>query len=115
MTLCVLGIHGHYTKTLLLFLLPQLLNFLYSLPQLTKIVPCPRHRLPKYNAKTDTMSPSEYAPGKPNMTLINMTLRWTGPLHEATLTKVLAGVQVAFCVLGLYIRHGGGWGEGGEV
>ena len=28
----------------------QILNFLISLPQLLKIIPCPRHRLPKYVA-----------------------------------------------------------------
>ena len=41
------GIFGHFTKSLLLFFLPQLLNFLLSLPQLFGIIPCPRHRLPK--------------------------------------------------------------------
>ena len=47
MTLAVAGILGHYSKTLMLFFLPQILNFLYSLPQLTKVWPCPRHRLPR--------------------------------------------------------------------
>jgi UDP-N-acetylglucosamine--dolichyl-phosphate N-acetylglucosaminephosphotransferase len=108
MTLAVLGIHGHFSKTLLLFLLPQLLNFLYSIPQLAKIVPCPRHRLPKFNAATNTMSPSEYSPGKANMTLINATLRLFGPLHEATLSWALIGVQVLGCSIGMWVRYGGG-------
>lgn len=43
-----MGIFGHFTKSLLLFFLPQLLNFLLSLPQLFGLVPCPRHRLPKW-------------------------------------------------------------------
>ena len=50
MTFAVVGIHGHLTKLLWLFFMPQLLNFLYSIPQLFKIVPCPRHRLPMVRA-----------------------------------------------------------------
>lgn len=46
MTFAVVGILGHFSKTLLLFFLPQIINFLYSCPQLFKFVPCPRHRLP---------------------------------------------------------------------
>jgi UDP-N-acetylglucosamine--dolichyl-phosphate N-acetylglucosaminephosphotransferase len=48
MTFAVIGILGHYSKTLLLFFIPQLLNFIISLPQLFRFVPCPRHRLPRY-------------------------------------------------------------------
>lgn len=32
-------------------LLVQIFNFVYSLPQLFKIVPCPRHRLPVFDPK----------------------------------------------------------------
>ncbi|CAI5511502.1 unnamed protein product, partial [Closterium sp. Naga37s-1] len=46
MTLAVVGIMGHFSETLLLLFLPQVINFIYSLPQLFKYVPCPRHRLP---------------------------------------------------------------------
>ena len=55
MTFAVAGILGHNTKTLLLFFVPQLVNFLYSLPQLLKIIPCPRHRMPGYLPKTDQL------------------------------------------------------------
>ena len=41
------GIFGHFSKSLLLFFIPQLVNFLLSLPQLFGLIPCPRHRLPK--------------------------------------------------------------------
>jgi len=41
------SILGHFSKSLLLFMLPQLINFAYSLPQLLGMVPCPRHRLPR--------------------------------------------------------------------
>ncbi|NWS28010.1 GPT acetylglucosaminephosphotransferase, partial [Polioptila caerulea] len=48
MTFAVVGILGHFSKTMLLFFIPQVLNFLYSLPQLFHIIPCPRHRLPRW-------------------------------------------------------------------
>lgn len=47
MALAVAGILGHFSETLLMFFIPQIINFVYSLPQLFKIVPCPRHRLPR--------------------------------------------------------------------
>ena len=53
MTFAVVAILGHFSKTLLLFFIPQVLNFLYSTPQLFNLVPCPRHRLPRYNKETD--------------------------------------------------------------
>ena len=58
MTLAVVAILGHFSKTLLLFFLPQIVNFLYSCPQLFHLVPCPRHRLPKYSKDTNTVSMS---------------------------------------------------------
>lgn len=54
----VVGILGHFSKTLLLLFVPQIFNFVYSLPQLFKIVPCPRHRLPRFNARTGLLEPS---------------------------------------------------------
>merc|ERR1712018_150335 len=53
MTLAVVAILGHFSKTLLLFFIPQVANFVYSVPQLFHLIPCPRHRLPKYNEETD--------------------------------------------------------------
>ena len=58
MTFAVVAILGHFSKTLLLFFIPQVFNFLYSLPQLFHLVPCPRHRLPKYSKETDTVNTS---------------------------------------------------------
>lgn len=55
MTFAVVGILGHFSKTLILFFIPQIINFLYSIPQLFKFVPCPRHRLPKYDSTTDLL------------------------------------------------------------
>lgn len=58
MTFAVVGILGHFSKFLLLFFIPQVLNFLLSVPQLFKFIPCPRHRLPRYNRETDKLEPS---------------------------------------------------------
>lgn len=55
MTFAVVGILGHFSKTTLLFFIPQVFNFLYSSPQLFHLIPCPRHRLPKFNSKTDRL------------------------------------------------------------
>lgn len=51
MTLAVVCIVGHYSKTMVILLLPQLLNFLYSVPQLVKFIGIhqPRHRMPAYD------------------------------------------------------------------
>ncbi|XP_076457758.1 UDP-N-acetylglucosamine--dolichyl-phosphate N-acetylglucosaminephosphotransferase-like [Babylonia areolata] len=69
MTFAVVAILAHFSKTLMLFFVPQVFNFLYSVPQLFKFVPCPRHRLPKYNPDTDkvemsrfTFKPSQLSP-----------------------------------------------------
>ena len=58
------------------FFIPQLINFLYSIPQLTGKVPCPRHRLAEYHPSTDTLHaiPS-------NMNMLNLSLRVLGPTH----------------------------------
>lgn len=58
MAFAVVGIHAHFTKTLLLFFIPQLVNFALSAPQLFGLVPCPRHRLPRFEADEGLLYPS---------------------------------------------------------
>uniref|UniRef100_A0A8C6YCC8 UDP-N-acetylglucosamine--dolichyl-phosphate N-acetylglucosaminephosphotransferase n=1 Tax=Naja naja TaxID=35670 RepID=A0A8C6YCC8_NAJNA len=58
MTFVVVGILGHFSKMMLLFFIPQMTNFLYSLPQLFHIIPCPHHRLPRFNADTGKLEMS---------------------------------------------------------
>jgi UDP-N-acetylglucosamine--dolichyl-phosphate N-acetylglucosaminephosphotransferase len=58
MTFACVAIMAHFSKTLLLLLIPQIVNFIYSVPQLFKIIPCPRHRLPNFNARTGLREPS---------------------------------------------------------
>ncbi|KZO93592.1 N-acetylglucosaminephosphotransferase [Calocera viscosa TUFC12733] len=59
MTIAAAGILGHFSKTLLLFFIPQIFNFILSCPQLFGIVPCPRHRLPKLNKVSMLLNNSE--------------------------------------------------------
>ena len=58
MVFAVVAILAHFSKTLLLLLIPQIFNFVYSAPQLFGLVPCPRHRLPHFNARTGLLEPS---------------------------------------------------------
>lgn len=120
MTFAVVGILGHFSKTLLLFFIPQVVNFLWSTPQLFKFVPCPRHRLPRFDPETGLMHPSTF-PCKttqfrwlkrrpddteaPNMTVICLCLQVLGPLTERTLCIVLLALQVASCAFGLWMRY----------
>lgn len=66
MTFAVAGILGHYSKTLLLFMIPQIVNWILSMPQVFKIIPCPRHRMPGFIAKDNVlkMSYAEIEAGK---------------------------------------------------
>jgi UDP-N-acetylmuramyl pentapeptide phosphotransferase/UDP-N-acetylglucosamine-1-phosphate transferase len=83
MVFAVVGILGHFSKTLLLLLIPQAINFIYSCPQLFKLVPCPRHRLPKYNARTNLLEPSvtEYPPERPPSKLQTAAFLLLAKLH----------------------------------
>jgi UDP-N-acetylglucosamine--dolichyl-phosphate N-acetylglucosaminephosphotransferase len=120
MTFAVLGILGHFSKTLLLLFLPQVFNFVYSLPQLAKIIPCPRHRLPRTDAKTGLMHCSTFpckadeyrwfkaskdATECPNYTLICVVLRFFGPMKERSLSLILLTIQVISSIFAFYVRY----------
>lgn len=141
MTFAVVSVLGHFSKTLLLFFIPQILNFLYSVPQLFHILPCPRHRLPKYNKEENTVDMSfaespleQLSPlarviihilsktgllhtqyttheGQPamvkfnNLTIINLVLKMTGPLHERSLTLVLLVLQFLSSIVAFAVRY----------
>ena len=80
--------------------MPQVLNFLLSLPQLFGFFECPRHRLPKYNPKTDTLECVTN-----HHTLINLVLWIIGPTHERELTNVLMIFQILCCAFAFYVRY----------
>ncbi|ORC91364.1 putative UDP-N-acetylglucosamine-dolichyl-phosphate N-acetylglucosaminephosphotransferase [Trypanosoma theileri] len=97
--LSVAGITGHYSKTLMLFFAPQIINFILSLPQLFHIIPCPRHRVPTWDSHRDVLQNSK------NYTLLNLILWWYGDMREEVLTRMVLRIQVGFCVLALLIRY----------
>ncbi|KAF1813124.1 putative UDP-N-acetylglucosamine-dolichyl-phosphate N-acetylglucosaminephosphate transferase [Eremomyces bilateralis CBS 781.70] len=75
MVFAVVGILGHFSKTLWLLFIPQAFNFLYSSPQLFKLVPCPRHRLPHFNRQTGLLEPSRADLVKPLHRLLEWGLK----------------------------------------
>jgi len=101
-TFAVVSILGHFSKTLMLFFIPQLLNFLISLPQLfnTKWLPCPRHRLAKWDPKTNKLTGV-----KTNWNLLNVSLLIIGPTSEKMLVIYLLAFQVFCCGIALMIRY----------
>lgn len=77
MVLATCGVLGHYSKTLLLFFLPQIANFVLSCPQLFGLVPCPRHRVPDVDAhgalrpsSTRLAEPRTQAPWRRRLTAV---------------------------------------------
>lgn len=135
MTFAVVGILGHFSKTVLLFFIPQVINFLYSIPQLFHIIPCPRHRLPRLNhaglldASEVEFNSEEIGQlgnillqicGKlqlanviykdkiirtNNFTIINFLLIKIGPMHEEHLTTVLLTIQILCSGIAFLIRY----------
>lgn len=87
MVFAVVGILGHFSKTLLLLFIPQIFNFCYSAPQLFHIVPCPRHRLPRFNARTGLLEPSvaTFSAEKPLRPVVGEVLKL---LHRLRLLRV---------------------------
>ncbi len=120
MTFAVLGIHGHFSKTLLLLFLPQVFNFIISVPQVFRFVPCPRHRLPRVDPRTRLMHCSSFPCGKndykwikltpdaeecPNFTIICTVLRLFGPMQEKQLTVFILGIQVLTSIMAFFLRY----------
>ncbi|GAB2295542.1 hypothetical protein Dimus_029706 [Dionaea muscipula] len=98
MTMAVVGILGHFSETLLIFFLPQVLNFLLSLPQLAGIIPCPRHRLPRFDPKTGLLT------GTNDGTLVNFFLRLFGRMTEQSLCLSLLAFQALACCFCFLLR-----------
>ncbi|KAF7715951.1 UDP-N-acetylglucosamine:dolichyl phosphate N-acetylglucosamine-1-phosphate transferase [Penicillium ucsense] len=81
MVFAVVGILGHFSKTLLLLFIPQIFNFVYSTPQLFHLIPCPRHRLPRFNASTGLIDASVTEWTHPPSPLIASSLELLHKLH----------------------------------
>ncbi|KAJ3739847.1 UDP-N-acetylglucosamine-dolichyl [Lentinula detonsa] len=102
MAFAVVGIQGHFSKTLLLFFLPQIFNFVLSCPQLFGLVPCPRHRVPRFDKVTNLLHPSKAIFMKPPsklaatvlwilsfFKLVDLTLHLSGVILETTNLTIL--------------------------
>ncbi|XP_057982675.1 uncharacterized protein LOC131167799 [Malania oleifera] len=98
MTMAVVGILGHFSETLLIFFLPQVLNFLLSLPQLFGFCPCPRHRLPRFDPQTRLLT------GTNDGTLVNLFLRQFGRMSEKSLCTLLLFFQAMGCCFCFVLR-----------
>jgi UDP-N-acetylglucosamine--dolichyl-phosphate N-acetylglucosaminephosphotransferase len=106
MAFAVVGILGHFSKTLLLFFLPQIFNFIYSVPQLFGIIPCPRHRLPKFNEKTGLLEPSFAVIVKKPIGVIKISLEVLSALRLLKIVKDNGGTIVGcsnFTILNLIL------------
>ena len=77
------------------FFLPQMFNFLLSLPQLFGYVYCPRHRLPQRDPKTNNL----IARFPENLNNINFILWICGPLSEKKLSKLCLWIQTINSIL----------------
>ena len=116
MALAVVAILGHFPVMLLLLMAPQVVNFVVSIPQLFKLRPCPRHRLPTYDERTGLLRCS-YVNDRAtivqddsmNLTLINLVLR-VKPMTEPALAASLLLIQALCCALALFLRFG--WAGG---
>ena len=109
MIFAVVGILSHYSKTMMLFFIPQILNFIYSMPQLFGYVKCPRHRIPRYNPEDKLLYPSrsekDNEKSTVNLTLLNLALQIFGPMSERNLCIVLVAFQLISISMAFFIRY----------
>lgn len=75
MAFSAVAIQGHFSKTLILFFIPQIFNFVLSCPQLFGLIDCPRHRLPSFDAETGLLHPSRVVFEKPPPTKTRVVLQ----------------------------------------
>jgi UDP-N-acetylmuramyl pentapeptide phosphotransferase/UDP-N-acetylglucosamine-1-phosphate transferase len=87
MVFAVVGILGHFSKTLMLLLVPQAFNFVYSTPQLFGLIPCPRHRFPKFNPRSGLLEPSMAEWAQPPPKVITIALEILQHLRLVRLTR----------------------------
>lgn len=87
MAFAVVAIQGHFSKTLLLFFIPQIFNFILSTPQLFGLVACPRHRLPKFDSSSGMLIPSRTIFNAPPPKRTILVLRILEALHMTHLER----------------------------
>jgi len=108
-TLAAVSVVGHSTKTMTFLLIPQFLNALYSVPQLFKVVDCPRHRMPGYDSNRDVLLNSYFEIDPENLSKSASALIWL--LRTFRLAKFLPAdpktgfVQVSNLTLPNFFMH----------
>eukprot|EP00834_Sanchytrium_tribonematis_P005233 NODE_303_length_10328_cov_1.228077.p5 type:complete len:385 gc:universal NODE_303_length_10328_cov_1.228077:8311-9465(+) len=129
MICAICGILSHTSKTLILFFIPQILNFLISLPQILRVIPCPKHRLPRFVPEENLLYYGTVAKEKEDnlfdkkgksfgeflnqfksknachLNFINIVLFLKGPMSEHQLFKEVMKIQIICCGIGLAIRY----------
>lgn len=94
------GILDHFAEMTLLFMTPQVINFLMSLPQLVGFVKCERHRLPVLDKKTGKLHGQ-----RKHWNLVNWWLILFGPKTEERLCIELLLFQVFCCVMSYVVKY----------
>lgn len=94
------GILGHFPEMTLLFMLPQVVNFVISLPLLLGIWKCPRHRLPTLNQKTGKLEGDAS-----KMNIVNLWLCAFGPKTEERECIELMILQFVCCSLAYVVKY----------
>jgi UDP-N-acetylglucosamine--dolichyl-phosphate N-acetylglucosaminephosphotransferase len=106
MVFAVVGILGHFSKTLLLLFIPQIFNFVYSAPQLFRLIPCPRHRLPHFNHRTGLLEYSVTEWPYPPNSIISFALKVMDRFHLVRVTTNREGQIIEssnFTILNLWL------------
>ena len=106
MVFAIVGILGHFSKTLLLLFIPQIFNFIYSAPQLFHLVPCPRHRLPRFNGRSGLLEPSVTPWERPPSLTVAIALKLLNKLHLLQIKVSPDGVIIEssnFTLLNLWL------------
>ena len=99
-TIATSAILGHFSEMTLLFMTPQIINFVLSIPQLIGIIHCPRHRLPKLNIQTGKLEGK-----KENLNVVNYWLIIFGSKTEGRLCIELLIFQIFCCIFAYIIKY----------
>jgi len=93
MMFAVVSIQGHFTLTVLMFMIPQVFNFVYSCPQLFHFVECPRHRMPVFNSALNKIQASR-APVAKISRIGRLMIRFLELLSLADVNRDKDGVMI---------------------
>jgi UDP-N-acetylglucosamine--dolichyl-phosphate N-acetylglucosaminephosphotransferase len=118
MVFASVAVTGHFSKTLMTLLVPQVFNFIFSAPQIFHIVPCPRHRLPRYDPVSDCQYASTMTFTTPPKGLAKLILKVFEGLKFVKLTYDKEGRNILastnFTLINMWILWVGEKDENGD-